>query len=78
MKYYKNDSQYIVKIIGDDGNPLGKNETVTFNINGVMYNRTTNETGHAKLNINLEPGDYIITSSYSNGATISNTITINK
>ena len=75
VKYYKNDSQYIVKIIGDDGNPLGKNETVTFNINGVMYNRTTNETGHAKLNINLEPGDYIITASYG-GCNVANKITV--
>ncbi|MEE1157673.1 MAG: hypothetical protein U0K80_09665, partial [Methanobrevibacter sp.] len=75
VKYYKNDSQYIVKIIGDDGNPLGRNETVTFNINGVMYNRTTNETGHAKLNINLEPGDYIITASYE-GCNVANKITV--
>ena len=34
---------------------------ITMNINGVFYNRTTNENGTAKLNINLEPGEYILT-----------------
>ena len=41
-----------------------------------MYNRTTNETGKAKLNINLMVGEYIITSSY-NGANIANKVTVN-
>ena len=41
-----------------------------------MYNRTTNETGKAKLNINLMVGEYIITSSY-NGANIPNKVTVN-
>ena len=31
------------------------------NINGVFYDRLTNENGTAKLNINLEPGEYILT-----------------
>ena len=34
---------------------------ITMNINGVFYNRTTNENGTAKLNINLGPGQYILT-----------------
>ena len=65
-KYYKNNSQYIIKVLDDQGNPAKANETVTFNINGVLYNRTTNETGHTKLNINLNPGEYVITSNYKN------------
>ncbi|MBR5954892.1 MAG: hypothetical protein IK021_05760 [Methanobrevibacter sp.] len=64
IKYYKNDSQYRVKIIGDDGNPVGAGEVVTFNINGVFYNRTTDESGYATLSINLVPGYYIITAEY--------------
>ena len=40
VKYYKNDSQYVVKIIGDDGKPVGENQTVTFNINGNQCIRT--------------------------------------
>ena len=75
VKYYRNDSQYYVTIIGDDGNPVGANETVIFNINGVMYERTTNENGTARLNINLQPGDYIITAMY-NGCNVANNITV--
>ena len=74
-KYYRNASQYVVKIIGDDGKPVGAGETVTFNINGVFYTRTTNATGHAKLNINLQPGDYIITAEYKN-CRVSNNVTV--
>ena len=74
-KYYKNDSQYVVRIIGADGNPAGPGENVTFNINGVFYNRTTNESGHVKLNINLNPGEYIITADYK-GCMVSNNITV--
>lgn len=63
-KYYRNGSQYSVKILGDDGNAVGAGVEVRFNINGVFYTRTTNESGIAKLNINLQPDDYIITAEY--------------
>ncbi|MBR0272272.1 MAG: Ig-like domain-containing protein [Methanobrevibacter sp.] len=75
VKYFRNDSQYVVRILGDDGNPVGANETVTFNINGVMYERKTNESGYAKLNINLSPGEYIITAMYR-GCAVANNITV--
>ena len=75
IKYYRNASQYIVKVLDDQGNPVGAGETVTFNINGVMYERKTNESGHAKLNINLEPATYIITASYG-GCNVANNITV--
>lgn len=74
-KYYKNDSQYVIKLLDDKGNPVGANETVEFNINGVFYKRTSNATGHVKMNINLAPGEYIITADYR-GYKISNTITV--
>ena len=74
-KYFRNNSQYVVKILNGDGTPAKANETVTFNINGVFYNRTTNETGHAKLNINLNPGEYIITAEYK-GCKVSNKIKV--
>ncbi len=74
-KYYRNGSQYIVKLLDDEGNPVGAGETVTFNINGVMYERKTNESGYAKLNINLEQGNYIITASYG-GCNVANNITV--
>ena len=75
IKYYRNASQYTVKVLGEDGNPVGVGENVTFNINGVFYTRTTNEFGIVKLNINLQPGDYIITAEY-NGCSVSNYITV--
>ena len=75
VKYYKNGTQYTVKVLGDDGNPVGANVTVKFNINGVFYERTTNESGIVKLNINLEPGDYVITAEYE-GCRVSNNIKV--
>ena len=75
IKYYRNASQYTVKLIGEDGNPVGPGEVVTFNINGVFYNRTTNESGIAKMNINLGAGDYVITAEYK-GCKVSNNIKV--
>ena len=75
VKYYKNDSQYVVTVLGADGNPVGAGENVTFNINGVMYTRQTNASGQAKLNINLQPGNYTITAEY-NGCKVSNNIEV--
>ena len=74
-KYYRNASQYTVKILGYDGKPVGAGETVRFNINGVFYERQTNGSGIAKLNINLQPRNYIITAEYQ-GAMESNNIIV--
>ena len=73
-KYYRNGTQYTARIIGDDGNPVG-GETVTFNINGVFYQRQTDAYGFVQLNINLQPGDYIITAEYK-GCMVSNNIKV--
>ena len=73
-KYYKNDSKYSVKILGDDGTPLA-NAEVSFNINGVFYKRTTDADGYASLSINLIPNKYIITAEY-NGCRVSNVIEV--
>ena len=62
-------------MLGANGNPVGAGKTVTFNINGVMYQRQTNESSIAQLNINLPPGDYTITASYG-GYNVANTITV--
>ena len=71
---YMDGSQFKAKLVDGKGNPY-PNQNVTFNINGRFYNRTTDSDGVAKLNIELMPGEYIITSSY-NGFNIANTITI--
>ncbi|WP_296887648.1 Ig-like domain repeat protein [uncultured Methanobrevibacter sp.] len=64
VKYFRNGSQFVVSVFGDDGKPVGAGENVTFNINGVFYTRQTNASGQAKLNINLNPGSYIVTTVY--------------
>ena len=74
-KFYRNATQYTVKVLGDDGNPAGAGESVTFNINGVFYTRQTNASGIVKLNLNLPPGDYIITAEYKE-CRVSNNIKI--
>lgn len=74
-KYFKNATQYKVKIIGDDGNAVGAGEIVSFNINGIFYNHTTDASGIAQLNINLNPGDYIITAEHKS-CRVSNSIKV--
>ena len=60
IKYYRNASQFYITLIDGQSNAVsGRN--ITMNINGVFYDRLTNENGTAKLNINLEPGEYILT-----------------
>lgn len=75
VKYYMNDSQFVVRITDEKGNYVGAGEEVTFNINGVFYTRHTNATGHVKLNVNLNPDDYIITTQYG-GCSVSNNIKV--
>ena len=74
-KYYKNDTQYYVTVLDDNGNPVKAGETVTFNINGVFYQRTTNDKGVAELKLNLPPSDYVITAEYK-GCKVANNIKI--
>ena len=75
IKYYKNGTQYSVKLLGDDGKAVGAGEKVTFNVNGIFYTRQTDASGIATLNINLPPNDYIITADYK-GCRVANNITI--
>ncbi len=75
VKSYKNGTQYYLTVLDGQGNPLA-NADVTFNINGVMYERKSNASGIAKLNINLNSGKYVITALGPNGLRISNNITV--
>ncbi len=60
VKYFRNESQFYISLI-DGAGKVVPNVNISMNINGVFYNRTTNENGTARLNINLEPGEYILT-----------------
>ncbi|MBE6505663.1 MAG: hypothetical protein E7Z73_08000 [Methanobrevibacter millerae] len=75
VKICRNDTQYYATFLDSNGNLL-TNSNVTFNINGVFYTRKTNENGTAKLNINLNAGNYIITATNTNGESYSNNITV--
>ena len=75
-KYFRNSSQYDVYVLDNNGNPKA-NATIQYNVNGVIYNRTSNSDGIARLNINLNPGHYVITATnLANGERISNNITV--
>ena len=72
-KYYRNASQYSLRLLDDKGNPVGAGVNVKLNINGVFYTRTSDANGYVRMNINLNPGEYVITSEY-NGLRASNRI----
>ena len=62
-KYYKNATQYVVRLQDIYGNPISDMDVVIC-VNGVNYNRITNSSGEAKLNINLYPGMYYVSTSF--------------
>ena len=76
VENYKDGSQFKARLVDGTGRALA-NKTVTFNINGVFYNKITDVNGVASLNINLVEGKYIITSMYYGYAT-SNTVLVNR
>ena len=68
---------YYATFYDTDGYRLDGNIEVEFNINGVFYKRFTDEYGKASLNINLGPGEYIITAKNPvSGEMHSNTVTV--
>ena len=71
---YRDGSQFVVHLLDGQGNPY-PNQIINFNIHGIIYNRLTDSNGDAKLNINLQSGEYLVTSTYG-AAKLSNKITI--
>ena len=57
---------YVVRAIGDDGNPVGEGEFVDVFINTVHYSVRTDKNGYARLKINLNPKTYTATAEYKN------------
>ena len=72
--YFKNGTSYNVKLTDIDGNVL-TNQTVSFLINGKLYNRTTGSNGIASININLGAGKYTVVASYA-GSSIKTVLNI--
>ena len=73
-KYYLNASKFEATIYDKNGS-LAVNKTVTFNIHGVFYTRSTDDKGVVSLGISLRPGEYIITTIYE-GLAVGNNITV--
>ena len=71
---YGDGSNFTAQTLDGQGKPLA-NQNVTFNINGVFYNKITNDNGVASLTMRLMSGKYIITS-YWNDFQTGNTIII--
>ena len=57
---------YSVKVIGDDGKPVGEGEYIGISIHGVKYAVKTDSKGYAKLQIKLNPGSYTVSAEYKN------------
>ncbi len=72
--YYGAGKSYSVKVLDDNGN-IAKGVTVTFQINGKAYTRTTDSNGYAYFKLNLNPDTYTITATYK-GFKVSNKIVI--
>lgn len=61
---YFGDSDYFAVLLTDYlGNPM-VNKSIFLTVNGVTYERITNSSGYARLNINLNPGNYVIYSHF--------------
>ena len=77
---FQDGTQYQCAVYDDTGRIAG---TVNIEVNGRTYQRTPDNEGLYKLNINLPVGNYTVTSSYSGDAnhlpsSVQNTITINE
>ena len=75
FKFFRNGTQYCAKFLDGCGSPL-VNASVIFNINGVFYKKQTDDNGMARLNINLFPGEYILTAIHLNGEEKANIIKV--
>ena len=73
-KYYSGPERFIVNVTYVRGAPVvGKEVKIT--INGVTYNRTTNENGTASLSINLNSATYDVTTVVDN-ITVESVVTV--
>ena len=55
---FVDNNKFIVKLVHDDGTPK-TNASLAIIANGVQYNRFTNGSGEARLNVRLNPNNYI-------------------
>lgn len=77
VMYYFDGTQFKVKIIGDNGNAVGKSQVVTIKLNKKTYKVKTNAHGFITFKIpkTVKPGSYKLTATY-NGETIKKTVKV--
>ncbi len=75
--YYFDGSKFKARIVGDDGNFVGKNQVVTIKLNKKTYKVKTDSKGYVTLKIpnTLKPKSYKLTATYK-GQTIKKTIKV--
>jgi hypothetical protein len=79
-KNYGDDTGYQCAVYSDEGRVKGN---VKISINGKSYNKTPDEEGLYKLNLNLAPGSYILNAEYQGNvkykpSSVTNNIIINE
>ncbi|WP_458404927.1 chitobiase/beta-hexosaminidase C-terminal domain-containing protein [Methanobrevibacter sp.] len=64
VKYYRNGSYWVARLLDGNGNPLA-GKTLTFNIDTHTYTRVSDDDGYCYIIINLRPGTFTGTASFS-------------
>jgi predicted outer membrane repeat protein len=72
---YNDGSKFKVRIIGDDGNPVGAGEIVKITIKNTVFMVKTDNNGYVSLVIKLVPNNYKVTIEY-NGYKVFNKIKV--
>ena len=74
--FYKNGTKFSAIFLDENGKALA-NQNITFVINGVAYNKTTDKNGAADIGINLAPGSYVIESkNLATNESVKNNVTV--
>ena len=61
---FRDGTWYTVKVIGDDGKPVGEGEIIDIYVNTIHYVCKTDKDGYARLLINLNPKTYTVSPEY--------------
>ncbi len=72
--YYKSGSSYQVTLTQDNAPVSGK--SLILKVNGVTYNKTTDSSGKVSLPLDLKVGNYDITATYGDLASVKNKVKV--